>query len=165
MSLSAFSFFNRTPLGTGMPHRCVPGAIPSPGRTIPTLSAGLWRRVIPALWSSLWPYSRHAPTGPCLCWGSQGWIQNSRWGLSRVMWQNPLPWPPAHFAFDAVQGVVGILDCKHWCFFVMSKFSSREPPSRFWQNSSQWVLLVFCTRVWECPDPGAPLCTWTCWTI
>lgn len=43
-------------------------------------------------------------------------------------------------------------------------FHPQEPSSPSWQGCCWWILLVFCTHVWDCPDPGAA-CTWTCWTI
>ena len=65
------------------------------------------------------PSSGLAPTGPCpSCVGTQSWMQDSRWGLTRPEGWNHLLQPAGHTPLDA-QG------------WLMSRLSSSSTPSPF----------------------------------
>lgn len=46
--------------------------------------------------------------------------------------------------------------------WLMPSFHPREYPSPLLWGWSQWLLPI-CAYIWDCSEPGAALCIWTCW--
>lgn len=126
------------------------------------LSICLTRRSAPTLWSSFWPSTGPPPIGPFSFYAGGPRAEFSI--ENRVSWNQrgriiSLPcffwFGPGYYWLSGLQENVAD---SHWAFHPPVS------PSPSPEACSQSTHTSACVCAWDCPNPDAGPCTWSCWT-